>query len=134
MSSEAPTARPSETGEKNQSLWLLVTAPLAWAAHFLASYVTAAVWCAKYASPDGSYPRARLAIAAYTFVALAVIALVTRSAWSRYRYDGAREHSDADTPVGRHRFMGFASLLLCGLSALATLYAALAAALIARCY
>ncbi len=134
MSTEAPATRPSVTGEKNQSLWLLVTAPLAWAAHFVASYATAAVWCAKYASPDGGYHSARLAIGAYTFVALAVIAVVARSAWSRYRYAGAREHSDADTPVGRHRFMGFASLLLCGLSAVATLYAALAAALIGRCY
>ena len=124
----------NETGEKNQSLWLLVTAPLAWAAHFVASYVTAAVWCAKYASPDGGYRSARLAIAAYTVAALALIAAVSRSAWARYQYDGAREPSDADTPAGRHRFMGFAALLLCGLSAVATLYASLAAALIGRCY
>jgi hypothetical protein len=124
----------NETKEKSQHLWLLATAPLLWAVHFLLSYITAAVFCAKFVGPDGSLSRVRIAIAAYTVGALLSIGVTARLAWSRYSYDGAAEPYDADTAAGRHRFMGFAALLLCALSAVATLYAALAALFIRSCY
>ena len=49
----------AETAEKNQSLWLLTASPVMWAAHFLLSYGTASVWCAKVAGPGGSVARQR---------------------------------------------------------------------------
>lgn len=122
-----------DTREQNQSLWLLTAAPVVWAAHFVASYATAAVWCEKVAGRDGSLRGARVAIAAYTAVALAAIGAAARVAWGRYRYDHGAAPYDADTPAGRHRFLGFAGLLLAALSAVATLFAALAAALIGSC-
>lgn len=122
------------THEKNQSLWLLAAAPLFWAGHFLLSYSTAAVFCAKFVGPDGSLFRVRIAIASYTVGALLLIGAAARLAWKRYRHDDAAAPYDADTAAGRHRFMGFAALLLCALSAIATLYAALAALFIGSCY
>ena len=44
--------------------------PTIWAAHFLLCYVTAAIWCAKVAGPDGSLGGVRVAIAVYTVLAL----------------------------------------------------------------
>ena len=125
------TPSPAEAREGRQRLTLLVAGPLAWALHFALSYATVAVWCAKVGGRDGSLGHARPAVAAYTAVALAVIAAVARDAWTRYRL--GRDALDADTAVGRHRFLGLAAFLLAGLSAVATLYAALAVALIGSC-
>lgn len=121
----------SATAEDHQSLWFVVSAPLVWAGHFLASYATAAVWCARYAGPDASLGAARVAILAYTALALVAIGLVTTLAWKRFRHN---EHPlDADTAPGRHRFVGEAALLLAALSALATAYSALAAVFAGSC-
>lgn len=122
------------TAESNQSLWFVVAAPLVWAGHFLASYFTAAVWCARYAGPDASLGSARVAIGVYTVVALAAIGLVAALAWRRYRYDDGEAPLDADTAAGRHRFVGSATLLLAALSALATVYSALAAVFVGSCH
>ena len=46
-------ARPS-LPEQDESYWRLASAPVIWALHFLLSYATAAVWCAKVAGPDGA--------------------------------------------------------------------------------
>ena len=43
--------------------------PTIWGVHFLLSYITAAIYCAKYAPPDGSLRGVRWAIAAYTILA-----------------------------------------------------------------
>ena len=122
-----------DLGEKHGELWMLAAAPAAWAVHFLLCYGTAAIWCAKLAAPNGSLIPVRYAIAGYTAVALAAIGSIG--------YVGLRRHSlgsealphDADTPEDRHRFLGFATLLLSGLSAVAVVYAGLVAALIGSC-
>ena len=124
----------NETHEKNQSLWLLAAAPAIWTAHFLLSYITASIWCAKFVGPEGSLWHARVAIAVYTAVALAGIGL---TGWSGYRRHGHRSEAvphDFDTPEARHRFLGFATLLLAALSAVATVYVALAAVFIRSCH
>jgi hypothetical protein len=105
-----------ELAEENQSLLLLATSPLIWAAHFLLSYMTAAIWCAKVAGPAGSLSGVRVAIAIYTVVALSGIGLIGRAAFRR------------------HRFLGFAALLLSALSAVATLYACLVVVFIRSCH
>ena len=46
--------------------------------------------------------------------------------------DATLPHDD-DTPGDRHRFLGFATLLLCGLSFVAVVYVALAVAVIGTC-
>jgi hypothetical protein len=112
---------------------MLTISPTIWALHFLCSYVTAAVWCAKDAGGDGSLGGARIAIAVYTLIALIGIAI---TGWVGYRRHSLGNESlphDNDTPEDRHRFMGFATLLLSVLSALATLFVAAVAVFMETC-
>lgn len=111
--------------EKKENLWLLVVSPAIWAAHFLLSYLTAAIWCAKLAGGhDGSLAPVRWAIAGYSIAALAGIGLNGRSGLRRHRFGSESLPHDFDTPGDRHRFLGFATVLLSALSAIATLFAA----------
>ena len=123
------------------SLWLLTVAPTIWAAHLLLSYVTAAIWCAKFAGPAAALGDVRTAVLWYTVVALVGITVVGIEGFRRHRYPGPGHRSggaetsthDLDTPADRHRFLGFATLLLAGLSAVAVAYAALAATFFETC-
>ena len=124
----------SETAEKNQSLWLLTASPVIWAAHFLLSYGTASVWCAKVAGPGGSLGGVRVAIAVYTVVALAGIGMIGWGGYRRHSHGDASVPHDDDTPEDRHRFLGFSTLLLSALSAVAVIYAALVVLFFRSCY
>ncbi len=106
-------------------LWALVAAPAIWAVHFLASYVTAAIWCAKLAGPGSSFAPLRTTILVYTALALAGIAVVGWRGWRRLRpHDGAA--------AGSHRFLGAMAAMLAGLSAVAVLFVWMAAVLGSR--
>ena len=122
-----------DAAEERQSLWLLAAAPTLWMAHFLASYVTAAVWCAKVAGRGGPLGEARLWVAGFTAVALAGIAVTFVVGLRRHRLGTAATPHDLDTPEDRHRFLGFATVLLSGLSAVAVVYVALAAVFMETC-
>lgn len=122
-----------ETHESNQTLWLLAASPLVWIAHFLACYLTAAIWCAKVVDDGGSLGSVRIAIAVYTVFALAGISFIGWSGYRRHRHGEAAVPHDFDTPEDRHRFLGFATLLLSGLSAVATIFVALAAVFFPDC-
>lgn len=119
--------------EKKESLWVLIVSPTIWAAHFMVSYVTAAIWCEKYADRFGSAAPARWMIAVYTVIALAVIAFNGWSGWRRHRLPGGAVPHDEDTPEDRHRFLGFATFLLAALSAVATVYAGLVVVFLEDC-
>jgi hypothetical protein len=121
------TTEPPKTG-----IATVVAAPVVWAAHFFASYATAAIWCAKAAGPDRSFGGARLAITLYTSAALLAVLLIGWRALVSHRAAPAVAE-DRDSPEGRHRFLTFATLLLAGLSAIAILYVALATALVGSC-
>jgi hypothetical protein len=110
--------------EHRESLWLLIVSPTIWAAHFLLSYISAAIWCAKFAPRYGSIEPVRWAIVIYTVVALLGIAWNGRSGLRRHRFESESLPHDFDTPGDRHRFLGFATALLAGLSAVATVFAA----------
>lgn len=124
------------------SLWLLTIAPSVWAAHLLLSYITAAVWCARFVPSGGPLDSVRTAIVWYTALALVGIALIGWEGFRRHRHPsttlrtgGSTEATthDLDSADDRRRFLGFATLLLSGLSALGVLYAALAAAYFETC-
>lgn len=119
--------------ERQESLWLLIAGPSIWAAHFLLCYVTAAVWCAKFAEPWGSLGAVRTAVAIYTVVAVAAIGVSLVHAYRRHEFGQATLPHDYDTAADRHRFLGFATLLLSGLSLVSTLYVGAAAWFIGSC-
>lgn len=123
----------SSLSERKESLWRLIVSPIIWSAHFLLSYVTAAIWCAKYAPPDGSLLPVRWAIAGYTLAALIGIAINGWDGYRRHSIGTATAPHQDDTPEDRHRFMGFATALLAGLSAVATVYAALVVVFVRSC-
>jgi len=132
----APPRRSAEDRalpESRASLWMLTAGPATWAVHFLLSYVTAAIWCAKAARVAAPLGTARVALIAYTVVALAVIVAVGWRSWRQHQWGDAELPHDAASAGDRHRFLGFATLLLCGLGFVAVVYSALAIGLIGTC-
>ena len=119
--------------EKKESLWRLIISPTIWAAHFMLSYVTAAIWCAKAVPRDGTLDPVRWAIVVFTVVALIGIGINGWDGWRRHRLGSATVPHDDDTPADRHRFLGFATALLAGLSAVATIYAGLVVLFVRSC-
>ena len=119
--------------EQHQSFIILAASPLAWAAHFMLCFVTAAVWCAKQESPLVPLMTVRTAIAIYTVAALGAIAIIGWIGLRAHSFGSASAPHDDDTPEDRHRFIGFATVLLSGLSALAVVYAGLVAVFIESC-
>ncbi|HYC01217.1 MAG TPA: hypothetical protein VEC57_18935 [Candidatus Limnocylindrales bacterium] len=111
--------------ESRQSLWQVVASPSLWGVHFLASYGTAAVWCAKAGA--GGLGGARLAIMAFTMIALLAMALIGWRGYQRHLFGGTGGTHEYDRAEDRHRFLGLATVLLTGLSALATVFTAMAA-------
>ena len=110
-----------KAAERDQALWILPASPVLWSLHFMACYITAAIWCGKVAGRLDAAPTLRLLIAGYTVAALAAIFAVGWKGYRAHRSGAARLPHDDDTPEDRHRFMGFATLLLSGLSAVAVL-------------
>lgn len=110
--------------EKHESLWRLIVSPTIWAVHFLVCYITAAIWCAKFAARFDSLGPVRGLIAVYTVAALIGIALNGLDGLRRHRHGEALLPHDEDTPEDRHRFLGLATALLAALSAIAVLFAA----------
>ena len=123
----------TDTAEENQSLWLLTVSPAIWGVHFLLSYGTAALWCGMVVGRDGSLGTARAAIAGYTAAALIGIAAVGWHGYRRRTLGGSAAPHAFDTHGDRHRFLGLATVLLSGLSAVATIYAALTIVFLERC-
>jgi hypothetical protein len=124
---------PADLSEKKESLWMIAAAPAVWAIHFLLSYCTVAIYCAKIAAPDDSLGPARLAIFVYTLFGLAAVSFIGWRGMRRQEFRDSTTEHDFDSRQDRHRFMGFATLLLAGLSAVAIVYAALAAVFIESC-
>jgi hypothetical protein len=115
------------------SLWLITISPSIWAAHLLFCYITAAVWCAKFVPFGGGLGAVRDAVWWYTVAALAGIGVVGWTGLRRHRYGTEATTHDLDTAEDRHRFLGFATLLLSGLSAVGVIYAAYAASYFETC-
>lgn len=123
----------SRVAERNESLWMLVVSPTIWAVHFGLCYITAAVWCAKADDVLAPLGTVHTAVVVYTALALGGIAVTGWIGLRAHRLGGADAPHDDDTPEDRHRFMGYATLLLSGLSAVAVIYAALVAIFIETC-
>jgi hypothetical protein len=104
-------------------LVMVLAAPAIWLAYFLAGYATVALWCARWAGPGGDLGAARAWLAAGTLAAL--LAIGVTAAWA------LRERRRPDAETGR--FLAHLGLLLCALSAVATLYVGAAALVLESC-
>lgn len=113
--------------ERTRYLVMVAAPPAIFITHFVVAYALASVWCAKLAAPpDASLGGALLAFAAITLVAIGGVAWI---GWGGYRRHGRGFETaphDMDTPGDRHRFLGFATLLLAGLSAVGIVFVATA--------
>jgi hypothetical protein len=118
------TSTPHPLHEKHERLWLIAVSPTIWAAHFLLSYITAAIWCAKYSPRDGTLGPVRWAILGYTVGALIGITLNGLNGLQRHRRGTESPPHDFDTAGDRHGFLGYATVLLSVLSAVAVVFAA----------
>ena len=105
-----------------------------WAAHLLLSYITASIWCAKVTDPHDSFGIVRAAIIVYSILALAGIGVIGWIGYRRHSFGSDSLPHDDDTPEDRHRFLGFSTLLLSALSAVAVVYAALVVLFFRSCY
>ncbi len=115
-----------------QRLWWIVIAPLLWALHFLACYVTAAIWCEKYSS-GADIRSLGWMITAYSVVSLTGILIVgTLSFWNLPPADSLVP-DEFDDPSDRSHFLHFTSLLLAVLSGIATIFTVLVFVLVGRC-
>lgn len=133
MSGPATREVRRETGS-GTDLWRLIVSPTIWALHFLASYVTVAVFCER-AGRDAALGRAEVVVVAYTVAALVGIGW---SIWGLWRVRG-RSLTDDDfeyehnTPEERHRFLSHVALMLSVLSAVAVLYVAIPMIYLSSC-
>ncbi|WP_339613390.1 hypothetical protein [uncultured Rubinisphaera sp.] len=119
--------------EEEDPLWLIFMPPLTWAVHFMACYLTAAIWCAKFSDTSAHFATVRIAIAIYTAVALAIIGGIGGYGFLQHRHITGKTPHDDDTPLDRHRFLGFATFLLALLSAIATIFVATVAVIFGSC-
>src|SRR5688500_12511273 len=119
--------------EKRESLWLLTVSPVTWSAHFLLSYLTAAVWCAKASGPSVGLSTIRVAMSVYSIVALIGFAITGWRGYRRHAFGSVTSTHDFDSPAGRHGFLGFAVVALSMLSAIATFYVALPIVFMENC-
>lgn len=118
MNTAEQSPGPRELPERTRYLVMLAAPPAIFITHFVTVYALASVWCSKFAaSPDGGLRGALLPFAAITLAAIGGVAWIGWNAHGRHRHGSEAAPHDMDTPGDRHRFMGFATLLLAGLSA-----------------
>jgi hypothetical protein len=131
MKGDASTTLP----ERPVYLVVLALGPTIWAGHFFATYATVSVWCAPALerTSSASISGALWMIAGYTAIALAGIGMVGWSGYRRQGYGAETAPHDDDSPADRHRFLGLATMLLAGLSAVATIYVAVATMFFSTC-
>jgi hypothetical protein len=99
-------------------LWTPVIAPVTWAVHFVFVTSVAAVWCG----------RPMLVVA--TVLALIITGLCLHHGATLIRFDWPDRPHDRDTAEGRRRFIGYTTVLLAGMSFFATVYSAIAIAMV----
>jgi hypothetical protein len=117
--------------QSRDALWVPVVAPVIWVVHFMICYPVAALLCGRFSDPMATGLRT-LAVGA-TIPALAGIGWMFLHGLRRHRYAWPERPHDDDTPEDRSHFLAFTTLLLAGLSAVATVFVALAIWLVPSC-
>ena len=127
---EEEPVRPGEEGreflEEADTLWVITLGPAVWAVHFLVAYTSAAVYCAKSNGAAHSLFLWRIGLGAGTVLTLALLAWLAWRAFRSWDVLADRELVQRhDTNEDRHRFLGHAGFLLCGVSIIGVVYTAL---------
>jgi hypothetical protein len=122
-----------QAAESRQRVWIVPGPLVVWAAHFMLCYITAALWCGMVVDRLGTLGLARVLIAIYTVAALAAIGGIAWLGRQAYQVGDEGPPHDADSPEDRHRFLGFATLLIAGLSTVGVIYSAMAAVFVETC-
>jgi hypothetical protein len=122
----------TDLAEQNERLWAPVVAPVIWASHFLCCYITAALWCGRFAAAQGSGGLVTL-IGTYTAIAATLIAACFVRGLRRHGHRLPDVPNDDDSPEDRRHFLAFTTMLLAGLSLVATLLVGVAAMMFDRC-
>lgn len=115
--------------ELRVTLWTLVVPPVAWAGHFLFSYLWASVQCAK----AGSFAWYPGIFWGGTALALLVIVGAGVIAWIQSRTPGDPPPHEQGTDIDRLRFMAYSTFLLSGLSFVGVVFTALPVIFIGNC-
>ncbi|SEJ88232.1 hypothetical protein SAMN05428950_104127 [Sphingomonas sp. OV641] len=111
------------------TLWTLIVPPTTWAAHFLFSYLWAALSCAK----RGYFAEAPVLFWAGTILALLVILAAGWIALVQSRTPGDDPPHEQGTETDRLRFLAYSTLLLAGLSFVGVIFTAAPVVFIEDC-
>lgn len=111
------------------TLWTLIVPPATWAAHFLFSYLWAAVLCAK----QGDFTTNPAVFWVGTALALIVIVGSGVIASVQARGPGTAPPHEHGTDNDRLRFMAYSTYLLAGLSFVGVVFSALPVIFIENC-
>ena len=122
----------ADSTERGERLWMPVVAPIIWAVHFTVSYVTVAMACGRFGGVT-PFGHPRLVVGIYSVVAIAAMAALFVHGFSRHQYTLPDRPNDDDTPEDRRRFVAFTTMLLAGLSVVATVYAWFAIVIVSPC-
>lgn len=111
------------------TLWTLIVPPTVWAAHFLFSYLWAAINCAKV----GEFASFPTLFVVGTVAALTIIVASGWIAWVQSRVPGDSPPHQESTDIDRLRFLAVSTLLLAGLSFIGVVFTALPVIFIGDC-
>ena len=133
-----PEQERAEFGEEVSSLFRIALGPTIWAAHFVLSYASVAVHCAKFAGELDPIPGFRLALGMLTLAALAAIAWTGVLAFRQWNVDARRGLREVAVDLveeeeGRHEFLGHAALLLAIVSFVGVVFSALPVLYVGSC-
>ncbi|MCC9642004.1 transmembrane prediction [Rhodopirellula sp. JC740] len=130
-----PIAKHDSAAERplSQQLWWIVVSPSLWAVHFMACYLTAAIWCEKAGGQADPFAL-HFAITVYTVVVLPVMAWVAWNSHREFRRSEPPVPYDFDDPTDRTHFLGFTAFLLTLLSLVATLFTVLVFVFVRSCH
>jgi hypothetical protein len=106
-------------------LWVPLLGPIIWSSHFTVSYIWAAMACGRFAArAAGSLDTALIVM---TVIALVPIGVLFVRGLRQLDYRLPDQPNDDGTPEDRSRFMAYMTILLAGMSGIATLFVGVAA-------
>jgi hypothetical protein len=108
-----------------------VAAPIIWSTHFTITYIWAAMACGRFARHAAA--ALDVGLAALTALALVPIVVLLIRGFRQLGYRLPDQPNDDGTVEDRARFMSYMTVLLAGLSAVATLFVGAAAIAVGGC-